>query len=218
MNDADKRVYHGLRQRADWQQINNKAGGKPPGHHHFGRAGQGVRGRQLRRADLAGVHAPARPGGSAAGIRLAGRSVRSRLPGHRAKGGTQGDPFAAPGARCRGLRPVAPGARAPLPSGIQGPMDAFGESYAVYTVDLLESKMKAMHKSFRGVIVEHREDGTRTQGRAIEKGTHRTASTALESATSSVRRPEPWMGSVDRRGSRRPALSRCLCLLCQHRE
>ena len=54
--------------------------------------------------------------------------------------------------------PWAPGVMAPLPPGIQGPMDTFGESYAVYTVDLLKSKMKAMRTNFRGVTVEHRED------------------------------------------------------------
>jgi hypothetical protein len=55
--------------------------------------------------------------------------------------------------------PWAYGLKIPLPAGqIYGPEATFGDSYAAYSAALLEQNMKAMHPSFSGVRVEHREE------------------------------------------------------------
>jgi hypothetical protein len=55
--------------------------------------------------------------------------------------------------------PWAYGLKIPLPAGqIYGPERTFGDSYAAYSAALLEQNMKAMHPSFSGVRVEHREE------------------------------------------------------------
>jgi hypothetical protein len=159
-NKVDRCVYGDLRANSDWKRINAKE--------------KGVDSLEdiTTLAELAKKHSCGNCGEmtSSAFLHLHNVGIRPldfvslKDPADHAfvvigrKAGTDNDPFGRTWGKDAVIcDPWASGYIIPSPPGAKGRPRTFGDSFAVYTVDLLEQRMKAMHKSFSGVRFQHRD-------------------------------------------------------------
>jgi hypothetical protein len=159
-DQADRCVYGGLRQDSEWMRIDAQVGGVSglrdiqiladlADHHGCGNCGE-LTARAfmylyhlgVRPLDYMVLKAPADHAFVVIGRR--GKPDDDEMGLNWGKDAVVCDPWAA-------------GVLIPLQPGTQGAMANYGHSYSAYPAALLARNMKAMHPSFTGVTVSHRE-------------------------------------------------------------